>query len=250
MRKTSRLCSLLFLTACSKVEIPSDIAALIYSPTIEKAKETVKSLSATNDNVIKNSDGTEIGRETYQMEVVRSAFQSNYVYHRTDTYSGTRISYDEKYGSVLYLTRREINLSYNAEESIYVASIKLTGSPSLEAESQIKSYSFRYTQSQMETEIDTPIFYANEVSGRYQGGYYLADFFKGILSELDSMKAVDNTLVYSFTDKLYKYGSESALVSETLIMNDFGMLKEMRQHAVNQNSGDVSDSKTVVQYNF
>lgn len=248
MRKKPFLCFFLFLCSCTKIDIPSDIASLIYSPSLAQAMEKVKTLSATNENTIKDKEGKEIGRETYRISVNRAS-QIGYSYHRVDTYYGSRISLDSKYSSLLYLTEREIDVSFRSEKAFYVAIVKLTGSLEKGGPEESKTYTYQYTEAQMQQEIDAPIFYATEVSGRYQGGYYLADFFKSILSELDSMKAVENNLVYSFQDKIYKSGSQSAKVSETLIMNDFGMLKRMEQHAENRNTGDVSDSETNVLYN-
>ena len=108
---------------------------------------------------------------------------------------------------------------------------------------------FKYTQSKFEEEIDNKIFYSQNVSSRYTGGYYMADFFKTILSEYKSFSVKDNTLVYEIKDKTYKLNKEEAIVNETLVMNDFGMLVSMDQSAYNTTTLQKSISSTKVVYN-
>ncbi len=242
----------LFLASCNKIELSEDMTRLIYSPTLQAAKEKVKTVSAVNSNTIYDENSNELGKETYTLSIDRTNFKSEYSYTRVDTYSGTLISLDSTYNSGLYLSEKNTSVSYNERESVYEVTVLLKGYKSKEDTSSIESKTagiFRYTQSKFEEEMDNKIFYSSNVSSRYTGGYYMADFFKTILSEYQSFTVKDNTLVYEIKDKTYKVNKEEAIVNETLVMNDFGMLSSMNQSAYNTTTKKKSVSSTRVVYN-
>ncbi len=243
---------ILLLVSCEKIELNEDVTRLIYSPTLENAKETVKTVSSTNINTIYDVNNEEIGKETYSLSIDRSAFQKDYSYLRIDTYSGLSVSLDGTYNTGLYVSEKKTTVSYNESESLYEVTVQLKGYKNKDDVSALESKTagiFKYTQSKFDEEIDNKIFYSQNVSSRYTGGYYMADFFKTILSEYKSFSVKDNTLVYEIKDKTYKLNKEEALVNETLVMNDFGMLVSMDQSAYNTTTLQKSISSTKVVYN-
>lgn len=81
--RRNKFLALLFLpvllfVSCEKIELSEDVTRLIYSPTIENAKETVKTVSSTNINTIYDENNAEIGKETYSLSIDRRAFQKDY----------------------------------------------------------------------------------------------------------------------------------------------------------------------------
>ncbi len=243
---------ILLLVSCEKIELSEDVTRLIYSPTLENAKETVKTVSSTNINTIYDVNNEEIGKETYSLSINRTSFQKDYSYLRIDTYSGLSLSLDGTYNSGLYVSEKKTSVSYNESESLYEVTVQLKGYKNNDDASTLESMTagiFKYTQSKFEEEIDNKIFYSQNVSSRYTGGYYMADFFKTILSEYKSFSVKDNTLVYEIKDKTYKLNKEEAIVNETLVMNDFGMLVSMDQSAYNTTTLQKSISSTKVVYN-
>ncbi len=243
---------ILLLVSCEKIELSEDVTRLIYSPTLENAKETVKTVSSTNINTIYDVNNEEIGKETYSLSIDRSAFQKDYSYLRIDTYSGLSVSLDGTYNTGLYVSEKKTTVSYNESESLYEVTVQLKGYKNKDDVSALESKTagiFKYTQSKFDEEIDNKIFYSQNVSSRYTGGYYMADFFKTILSEYKSFSVKDNTLVYEIKDKTYKLNKEEAVVNETLVMNDFGMLVSMDQSAYNTTTLQKSISSTKVVYN-
>ncbi len=243
---------ILLLVSCEKIELSEDVTRLIYSPTLENAKETVKTVSSTNINTIYDVNNEEIGKETYSLSIDRSAFQKDYSYLRIDTYSGLSVSLDGTYNTGLYVSEKKTTVSYNESESLYEVTVQLKGYKNKDDVSALESKTagiFKYTQSKFDEEIDNKIFYSQNVSSRYTGGYYMADFFKTILSEYKSFSVKDNTLVYEIKDKTYKLNKEEAIVNETLVMNDFGMLVSMDQSAYNTTTLQKSISSTKVVYN-
>lgn len=242
----------LFLVSCDKIELSEEVTRLIYSPTLDAAKEKVKTVSASNSNTIFDENNKEVGKETYTLTIDRSGFQKDYTYSRADTYSGSLIALDNTYNSGLYIVEKNTSVSYNENESLYEVNVLLKGYKSLNDTSTLENKTagiFKYKQSKFEEEIDNKVFYSSNVSSRYTGGYYMADFFKIILSEYKSFSVVDNTLVYTIKDKTYKVNKEEALVNETLVMNDFGMLVRMDQEATNTTTKQKSVSSTKVIYN-
>lgn len=243
----------LFLVSCDKIELSEDVTRLIYSPTLEDAKAKVKTVSASNINTIYDENNVEIGKETYTLSIDRTEFKEDYSYKRRDTYSGTRVVMDTSYSTSLMVSEKNISVSYNADTSCYEVSVLLKGylaSDETKTEKEVNAGIFQYKQGQFESEIDNKVFYSNNVSSRYTGGYYMADFFKTILSEYKSFSVKDNCLVYTIKDKIYKASkNEKALVNEELVMNDFGMLVSMEQSALNLSNNQKAISFTSVIYN-
>ena len=244
----------LFLASCDKIELSEDVTRLIYSPTMEDAKAKVKTVSASNTNTIYDENNAEIGKESYTLSIDRRAFKEGYSYKRKDTYSGTRIVMDTNYSTSLMVSEKTTTVSYNTESSLYEVTVLLKGYLASDETKTVKEVTagvFQYKQGQFESEIDNKVFYSSNISSRYTGGYYMADFFKTILSEYQSFSVKDNCLVYTIKDKIYKASkNEKALVNEELVMNDFGMLVSMEQSALNLSTNQKAISSTSVIYNL
>lgn len=143
----------LLLVSCEKIELSEDVTRLIYSPTIENAKVTVKRVSSTNINTIYDESNAEIGKETYSLSIDRRAFQKDYSYLRIDTYSGLSVSLDGTYNSGLYVSEKTTSVSYNESDSVYEVTVVLKGYKNKEDSSTLQTKTagiFKYTQSKFE----------------------------------------------------------------------------------------------------
>ena len=245
------LASLLILPvicSCKKVQIPDDIAQFLYTIDINKTMEKTLDINVTNDNSIYDKDNKLIGSDHYDI-VVNRRQKEQYRYSKTETFSGTSISFDTE--TSLYVTRTVTTMTYNLNENIYTAIVVNKGysdenKPEVLVEKTKATY--RYTVNNFK-DVDAGIFYTTDTGGIKTGGLYYADFFKNNLAQLEYFKIEDNVFIYTIEDKKYTQGSESAIVNEVIKMDSDGLLQSVTMKATNTSTGKYSVASTIATYN-
>lgn len=237
LKKIILLSSSFVLTSCgNKIQIPDDISQFLFPIKFETAYESVKKIKITNLSTVRDKNDKIIGEDNYVLSVIRGE-QENYYYQKVQTYTGELIVYDSQI-SKLFLTERTISVSYDSSTSLYSLSLKSTGFVDKEhTQKDTHTTVYQYDETSFLRDVDSVLFYTQEVSDTYTGGLYFADYFRRNLQAVDYYSIQNDTFVYSFVDKPYNNNGEEAIVTGEIVMDKIGMMISSSLDGTNDTTG-------------
>lgn len=232
--------------SCNKVQVPEEILSFLYGCNIDDAMSFAKTLISENTNSVYDAEGNETEKTKTVIKVDRSDIDDYYLL-KTVEYSGDSVLYDNE--AKLFVYKAETSLSYDVSDALYVQKTEYTGKTDVDSTSMTTSIvTNKYRKSDV-VDRDKTIFYTSVTEGKYNGGYYYADFFLSILSYVEHFSIEDNMFVYTLENQPYQSGKEKGTIDEVLKMNDKGLVVSMIQNGKNTTTGYRNESELKIQYN-